>query len=123
MNKYQESKLTRLKAYLTERLEECNHATDQWYTHDSAPDYVYRNGFILCDCRSTPADKNQQAANAIFIATSRTLAPITYANTLKEIEWLEGGIENGDLEESRSCERRILDILESFKTVLENPTR
>jgi hypothetical protein len=94
MTTTQQTKLARVKAWLTERIAEAEKATaGPWAVHPSVAQVDAFTPHPVPVCQLLwPTELRTEAeteANAAFIATSRTAAPIAYRGLLVSIEGLE----------------------------------
>ncbi len=83
-------KLLFIRRYCEKRLEMAGKATDEWYNNPASPSYVFRSGFIVCDCRSSVYGEDKQAANASFIAAARTDLPMAMEMVVEMIDLFTG---------------------------------
>ena len=116
MTPSQTTQLTRLKAYLKERIEEWSIANPEpwipgsddtvWYTETDGRD------FKICE--------RTEYADDISIAHARALAPILLADKLREIDFLVmmGGRFEAQCVDYILIEDRLNEIIDAFKEVL-----
>jgi len=122
MTNTQTDQLTRLKAYLMERLAE-------FHISSSVSLIEYKDSAVAWSEDGNVLTHSTKKMNEA-IANARTLAPILLANTLREIEWLEKRINQNKMDiasgihstlvtllilQSEEIGDRLNEIMESFK--------